>query len=170
MSLKQLSFTKISTLLSVSMLCLVVGACSRSTNTNTNEANVGDMAHFEGCYTIDKTALAQIKISQQDGRFVMQMKEPSTASTTWDAPEILDEISVDKAWEYFGVNALSLDKSDIEHVLSRQDGLMVLAKVKSASHHINPLLDSPYVVYIFRGANTIYQVACDDTPLDIVGG
>lgn len=98
----------------------------------------------------------------------MQMKEPDGAKTLWDNPEPLDEISVDKAWDYFGVNALSLDKSDVERVLARPDEMMVLAKVKDASQNINPLLDSAYVVYIFKGANTIYQVPCDETPVDII--
>lgn len=123
---------------------------------------------FVGCYGVEKNGLAQIKISEQAGNFVMQMKEPDGAKTPWDSPEPLDEISIDKAWDYFGVNALSLEKSDIERVLARPDQMMILAKLKDASQNINPLLDAPYVVYIFKGANTIYQVSCDDEPVNII--
>ncbi|OOR87564.1 hypothetical protein LP123_08185 [Moraxella bovis] len=128
----------------------------------------GQAEAFVGCYSVEKNSPAQIKVSEQAGGFFMQMKEPDGAKTLWDNPEPLDEISVDEAWDYFGVNALSLDKSDVERVLARPDEMMVLAKIKDASQNINPLLDSPYVVYIFKGANTIYQVPCDDTPVDIV--
>lgn len=128
----------------------------------------GQAETFLGCYSVEKNSPAQIKVSEQAGSFVMQMKEPEGAKTLWDNPEPLDEISVDKAWEYFGVNALSLEKSDIERVLARPDQMMILAKLKDASQNINPLLDAPYVVYIFKGANTIYQVSCDDEPMNII--
>ena len=106
---------------------------------------------FVGCYGVEKNGLAQIKISEQAGNFVMQMKEPDGAKTPWDSPEPLDEISI-----------------DIERVLARPDQMMILAKLKDASQNINPLLDAPYVVYIFKGANTIYQVSCDDEPVNII--
>ncbi len=158
-------------LLSLSLFMLT--ACSEpdpadNTVSQSQPHEDGQAAQFVGCYSIDKNLPAQIKISQRADGFVMQMKEPDQAKTPWDKPEPLDEISVDKAWEYFGVNALSLDKSDVESVLARPDEMMVLAKIKETSQNINPLLDSDYMVYIFKGANTIYQVPCDDKPLDII--
>ncbi|STZ55505.1 Uncharacterised protein [Moraxella lacunata] len=151
------------------LFALGLTACNQTTPTDNAPVKAdGQAGVFVGCYSVEKNSPAQIKVSEQAGGFVMQMKEPDGAKTLWDSPEPLDEISVDEAWDYFGVNALSLDKSDVERVLARPDEMMVLAKIKDASQNINPLLDSPYVVYIFKGANTIYQVPCDDTPVDIV--
>ncbi len=162
------------------VLTLMLSACNPSQHSSQNPSGADDenikshqeqvdqTLHFVGCYSIDKNLPSQIKISQKAGQFVMQMKEPENAKTLWDAPEPLDEIDIDKAWDYFKVNALSLEKSDVQSALARPDAMMVLVKVKEASQNINPLLDSPYVVYIFKGANTIYQVPCDDKPLDII--
>lgn len=155
----------------LSVFCtLSLTACNQSVPTdNAPTAKADKQARlFVGCYSVDKNNPAQIKVSEQAGGFVMQMKEPDGAKMPWDNPEPLDEISVDQAWNYFSVNALSFDKSDVERVLARPDEMMVLAKVKDASQNINPLLDSHYVVYIFKGVNTIYQVPCDDTPVDII--
>lgn len=156
------------------LLLLALTACQEPAPTdktltvNQETTSQTDTAHFNGCYAVEKNTPAQIKISTNDGQFVMQMKEPSSSASAWDKPEPLDVMSVERAWEYFGVNALSLNKSDVESVLARPDEMMILAKIKPATQNINPLIDSPYVVYIFKGANTIYQVACDDTPVDII--
>lgn len=123
---------------------------------------------FIGCYTINYHTPAQIKISQQNNQYVMQMKEPTGAKSVWDTPEPLNVMDIDAAWDFFAVNALNLNKSDIQAVLARPDKMMVLAHIKPASKNINPMLDSAFVVYIFRGSNTIYQVECDDTLVDIV--
>lgn len=155
---------------------LMLSACQQpndssiniQTNQSVGEQATDDTSAFVGCYTIDKHKPAQIKITHDGNAYFMQMKEPKGASTIWDQPETIYSLDIDSAWEFYKVNALSLDKSDIEMVIARPDHMMVLAKVKSSTININPLLDSPYVVYIFRGSNTIYQVECDDEQLNII--
>lgn len=141
-----------------------LGACSKPVQTTSAQQN----GEFAGCYTIDKAKPAQIKINQDGDKYTMQMKEPVGAKTIWDNPEPLELMTINDAWQFFGVNMLDLDKSDLHAVIARPDKMMVLAQVKQVSQNTNPRLDSPYVVYIFRGANTIYQVACDDVPLNII--
>ncbi len=150
------------------MMALGLAACDDKTAqvATSKESTVQQAVDFTGCYTIKKDGPAQIKISQTDGKWVMQMKEPQSSDKVWDNPEALVLIDTQKAWEFFGVNALGLDRADVEAVLARPDNMMLLAKVKSASKNVNPLLDSEFVVYIFRGSNTIYPVACDETPID----
>lgn len=143
---------------------VLLGACGQ--DAHVSKPAQTDMADFVGCYTINQQSPAQIKISQQEHGYVMQMKEPAGASAVWDKPERLEVLNVDSAWQFFAVNKLDINKSDVEAVLARPDKMMVLAKIKSASKNINPRLDSAFVVYIFRGSNTIYQVPCDDTPIN----
>ena len=151
------------------MLVLGMVACGdKGAQTKTQESSANQATDFTGCYTIKADSPAQIKISQANGQWVMQMKEPKGSENTWDKPEALTVMDNAKAWEFFGVNTLGLDNSDVEQVLARPDNMMLLAKVKSASKNVNPLLDSEFVVYIFRGSNTIYPVACDDTPISII--
>lgn len=146
------------------IVLLLLSGCQKVSDTHA----VHTQGDFVGCYTIDKAKPSQIKINLDDNQYTMQMKEPIGAKTVWDKPEPLDVMTVDTAWQFFGVNHLDLNKSDVEAVIARPDNMMVLAQVKTASHNTNPHLDSPYVVYIFRGANTIYKVACDDTPINII--
>lgn len=144
-------------------LSLLLVACNQEKPSL--QASENSPSDFVGCYTINQQSPAQIKISEQDGKYTMQMKEPQGASSVWDSPESLELVDVGSAWQFFAVNQLDLNKSDVEAVLARPDKMMVLAKIKSASKNINPRLDSAFVVYIFRGSNTIYQVPCDDTPI-----
>lgn len=153
------------------VLAIALSACQKQQNPTSQEAQTPSTPAqdvFVGCYGIHKDKPAQIKISLDNNQYTMQMKEPASAKTVWDKPESLKLISTDEAWDFFGVNQLDLNKSDVESVIARPDKMMVLAKVKSVAQHINPHLDSPYVVYIFKGSNTIYQMPCDDTPLDII--
>lgn len=150
------------------VLLSIVWLCACNQSTHNTKSTQDDVADFVGCYTINPHLPAQIKISQQNDHYVMQMKEPAGSSSVWDKPELLNVVKIDDAWKFFSVNALELNKSDIQAVLARPDNIMVLAKVKSASKNINPMLDSEFLVYIFRGSNTIYQVPCDETPMDIV--
>lgn len=148
------------------MLVLGMVACGdKGVQTKTQESSTNQATDFTGCYTIKADTPAQIKISQADGQWVMQMKEPKGSATPWDKPEPLAPMDITKAWEFFGVNTLKLDSSDVEAVIARPDNMMLLAKVKTASKNVNPLLDSEFVVYIFRGSNTIYPVECDEIPL-----
>lgn len=143
----------------------IVACGDKGVQTKTQESSANQATDFTGCYTIKADTPAQIKISQADGKWVMQMKEPKGSVTPWDKPEPLAPMDIAKAWEFFGVNTLKLDSSDVEAVIARPDNMMLLAKVKTASKNVNPLLDSEFVVYIFRGSNTIYPVECDEIPL-----
>lgn len=145
------------------ILSLLLVACNQEKPSL--QASENSPIDFVGCYTINQQSPAQIKISQQEHGYVMQMKEPQGASAVWDKPERLEVLNVDSAWQFFAVNKLDINNSDVEAVLARPDKMMVLAKIKSTSKNINPRLDSAFVVYIFRGSNTIYQVPCDDTPI-----
>ncbi|OOR90250.1 hypothetical protein B0181_04895 [Moraxella caviae] len=127
------------------------------------------IADFIGCYTVSHDEPAQIKLSEKDGKLVMQMKEAANKGRVWDSPEPLEALSMAKGWQYFNVNALDLDSQDVSAVVARPDGMMALAKVRAEAANVNPLLDSEYVAYIVRGTNTIYKVACDDTPTDLLG-
>lgn len=127
---------------------------------------VASYADFDGCYTISYDEPAQIKISKQQDKWVMQMKEGVGKRTVWDKPEPLDELKVSQGWEFFKVNMLDLDKKDVQAIIARADGMLALAKVHDAAKNTNPRLDSEYVVFIAQGSNTIYKVACDDKPVN----
>ncbi|SPX85127.1 Uncharacterised protein [Moraxella ovis] len=114
-----------------------------------------------GCYTVSHEEPAQIKINQVEGGFNMQMRELEGSPNVWDKPAPLAVIDVDKGWDYFKVNTLDLNKNDVDAMIGRSDGMMVLAKVKDTAININPRLDSSYVMYIVQGSNTVYKVACD---------
>lgn len=139
---------------------LVLTACGEP-STNNTQNNTTATNELVGCYAITKNTSAQIKISHDTG-YAMQMKELDGSGQTWDKPEPLEVLSKDKAWEFFKVNALDLQSTDISHVIARPDGVMALAKLNSTITNINPLLDSEYVVHLFHDVSTIYQVPCDD--------
>ena len=44
----------------------------------------------------------------------------------------------------------------------------MLAHVRPVYANIDPLLDSEYLSYIYRGANTIYRVECDEVNTDVL--
>lgn len=165
---------KIFTSLLLMVSILTLSACNKNTPEQHKEATKETISQennhqdFIGCYTINFHSPAQIKISEQDNKLVMHMKEPKGAKEIWDKPEPLQTIDNNQAWEYFKVNTLDLNKTDVQSAITRPDKLMTLLKIKEASKNINPKLDSDYVVYIFQGANTIYKVECDDTQVDIV--
>lgn len=121
-----------------------------------------------GCYTVSQDEPAQIKISLDGDALVMQMKEPKGSSSVWDKPEPLEMLDMATGWRYFKVNSFDLNQDDVEQIVARKDGVMALAQVKESIKNINPLLDSRHVMYIVHGSNTVYQVPCDDTPLDLV--
>lgn len=118
---------------------------------------------FSGCYTVDKSEPAQIKVSQQDNGLVMQMKEPVSAKRVWDSPEPLEILDVNQSSNYF-----SIESKEVTHLIARPDKLLVIAHVDSAFANMDPLLDSDYLGYILQGANTIFKVECDDIHSDEV--
>lgn len=143
---------------------LFLSACyDRQGQTGATIEAVTDLSVFEGCYTVSSDEPAQIKVSQQGGSWVMQMKEPASAKRVWDDPEALEVIENSDIPQFF-----SIDPDNVDAVLGRPDRVLVLAHVKPAYANIDPLLDSEYLSYIYRGANTIYRVECDDVNTDIL--
>ncbi len=130
---------------------------------NTVVAETTDLSIFEGCYTVSSDEPAQIKVSQQGGSWVMQMKEPASAKRAWDDPEPLEMIENSEVPQFF-----SIDPDNVDAVIGRPDRVLVLAHVKPVYANIDPLLDSEYLSHIYRGANTIYRVECDDVNTDIL--
>ena len=144
---------------------LSLSACNDS-NTQTNTETVettADLTIFEGCYTVSHDEPAQIKVSQQSGTWVMQMKEPASAKRVWDDAEPLEIIEKKAIPEFF-----SIDPDNVDAVIGRPDRVLVLAHVKPVYAKIDPLLDSEYLSYIYKGSNTIYRVECDDVNTDIL--
>ena len=144
---------------------LFLSACNDS-NTQTNTKKVetsADLSVFEGCYTVSHDEPAQIKVSQQNGSWVMQMKEPASAKRVWDDAEPLEVIENSDVPTFF-----SIDPDNVDAVIGRPDRVLVLAHVKPVYANIDPLLDSEYLSYIYKGANTIYRVECDEVNTDIL--
>ncbi|NRD70334.1 MULTISPECIES: hypothetical protein [Psychrobacter] len=168
MSLRSNVFYKRLTLLMVSITAssaLLLSACNDSNtqaDTDVVEA-AADLSVFEGCYTVSHDEPAQIKVSQQDGAWVMQMKEPASAKRVWDDAEPLEVLENSEIPTFF-----SIDPDNVDAVIGRPDRVLVLAHVKPVYANIDPLLDSEYLSYIYRGANTIYRVECDDVNTDIL--
>jgi len=142
---------------------LFLSACNHS-STQADSEVATDLSVFEGCYTVSQDEPAQIKVSQQEGAWVMQMKEPATAKRVWDNPETLEVVDNSDIPQFF-----SIDPDNVDAVIGRPDRVLVLAHVKPSYANIDPLLDSEYLSYIYRGANTIYRVECDDINTDILG-
>jgi hypothetical protein len=144
---------------------LFLTACDSNSTQPDNEVveKTVDLAIFEGCYTVSNDEPAQIKVSQQAGTWVMQMKEPASANRVWDNPEPLEALNKSEIPKFF-----SIDPDNVDAVIGRPDRVMVLAHVKPVYANIDPLLDSEYLSYIYKGANTIYRVDCDDVNTDIL--
>lgn len=143
---------------------LLTGCNDNSTTTEKEVAKTEtDLSVFEGCYTVSNDEPAQIKVSQQEGRWVMQMKEPASAKRVWDTAEPLEELDNSEIPKFF-----SIDPDNVDAVIGRPDRVLVMAHVKPVYANIDPLLDSEYLSYIYRGANTIYQVECDKVNTDIL--
>ncbi len=145
---------------------LLLAGCDSQTNPSADSQkveNAADLSLFEGCYTVSHDEPAQIKVSEQNGAWIMQMKEPASAKRVWDDPEALEIIQNTDIPKFF-----SIDPDNVDVVIGRPDRVLVLAHVKTAYANIDPLLDSEYLAYIYRGANTIYRVECDDVNTDIL--
>ncbi|MFZ2844052.1 hypothetical protein [Psychrobacter sp.] len=145
---------------------LFLTACNDSSSSKIDAKTVetaADLSVFEGCYTVSHDEPAQIKVSQQGGSWVMQMKEPASAKRVWDDAEPLEVIESSDIPKFF-----SIDPDNVDAVIGRPDRVLVLAHVKPVYANIDPLLDSEYLSYIYKGANTIYRVECDDVNTDIL--
>ena len=147
-------------LLSVVMGSTLSAGCSESKQVVRDDST--DLSVFAGCYTVSHDEPAQIRISEQAGKWVMQMKEPVGAAEVWDEPTELEEITNGDVPNYF-----SIDPQHVDAILARPDKVMVMAHVKTAYANIDPLLDSEYLAYIYRGANTIFKVDCDSVNVDL---
>lgn len=147
---------------------LLVG-CDNSSNNPTAIADSEvtaakpDLSIFAGCYTVSHDEPAQIKVSEQNGAWVMQMKEPASANRVWDTPEPLEVLDKAQIPKFF-----SIDPDNVDAVIGRPDRVLVMAHVKPVYANIDPLLDSEYLAYIYKGANTIYRVECDEINTDIL--
>jgi len=168
MSLRSTVFYKSLTHLTVGIAvssALFLTACNDSDKQlSADTAEPVDLSIFEGCYTVGSGEPAQIKVSQQDNSWIMQMKEPASAKRVWDDPEQLELIENSEIPNFF-----SIDPDNVDVVIGRPDRVLVLAHVKPVYANIDPLLDSEYLSYIYRGANTIYRVECDEVNTDIAG-
>lgn len=162
----------------LSLLAVSITACSalllvgcdnsqqpKSVNETDNSAAVAqpDLSVFAGCYTVSHDEPAQIKVSEQNGKWVMQMKEPASANRVWDTPEPLEVMSAKEIPKYF-----SIEPKNVDAIIGRPDRVLVMAHVKSVYANIDPSLDSEYLSYIYKGANTIYRVECDEVNTDIL--
>ncbi|OXL13311.1 hypothetical protein CAN34_13990, partial [Psychrobacter sp. DAB_AL32B] len=74
------------------------------------------------CYTVSHDEPAQIKVSQQGGSWVMQMKEPASAKRVWDDAESLEVIENSDIPTFF-----SIDPDNVDAVIGRPDRVLVLA-------------------------------------------
>lgn len=148
-----------------SLLMLSLSGCNDSSTTavESEPSAQPDLTIFAGCYTVSYDEPAQIKVSEQQGEWVMQMKEPASANRVWDDPEKLELVDNSEIPKFF-----SIDPDNVDAVLARPDRVLVLAHVKTAYANIDPLLDSEYLSYIYRGANTIFRVECDEVNTDIL--
>ena len=165
MSLRSNVFYKRLTYLMLSMTvgsAIFLSACNDTSSVQA-DAEGADLSVFAGCYTVSPDEPAQIRVSEQDGAWVMQMKEPASAKRVWDTAEPLEMIDNSEISKFF-----SIDPDNVDAVLGRPDRVLVLAHVKTAYANIDPLLDSEYLSYIYRGANTIFRVECDEVNTDIL--
>lgn len=145
------------------VLPVALSACQPIDGQDDSSASKGDLSlagDFIGCYTVGHNEPAQIKINQTMDGFNMQIKDLDKPDV-WDNPTPLMVMEADKGWDYFEVNTLDLHKGDVDGIIGRADGMMILAKVKDNAKNINPRLDSNYVMYIVQDSNTVYQVSCD---------
>ena len=144
---------------------LFLSACNDSnTPDDAKKAEApADLSIFAGCYTVSRDEPAQIKVSQQGGGWVMQMKEPASANRVWDSAEPLELVDSSEIPKFF-----SIDPDNVDAVIARPDRVLVLAHVKPVYANVDPLLDSEYLSYIYKGANTIYRVECDEINTDIL--
>lgn len=144
---------------------LWLGGCSTNdpAPNKVTDQSKPDLDTFIGCYTVGHGEPAQIKVSQDGDQLIMQMKEPARNQRVWDDPEPLEPVPVSEVRSFF-----SIDPDNVDAMIARPDRVLVLAHVKSVYANIDPLLDSEYLSYIYRGANTIYKVDCDDINTDII--
>ena len=157
--------TILATILVACSVLFLMGCSDNSSTALDNEMaeTKVDLSIFEGCYTVSNDEPAQIKVSEQQGTWVMQMKEPASAKRVWDTPEPLEIVKNSEIPKFF-----SIDPNNVDAVIARPDRVLVLAHVKPVYANIDPLLDSEYLSYIYKGANTIYRVECDEINTDIL--
>lgn len=167
-------------MVSVAFIVSCTNPKDKQSNTQSNAQNHADVAHnnervtdksmapelnvFSGCYAFSLDEVSNIKISQQNNQWVMQMKEPESANRVWDTPEPLEPISHAELHKYFAVNA-----SQIDTAIARPDRVLVMAHLKPSYVNLDPLIDSEYLAYVYKADVPIYHVNCDNTKVDIIG-
>ena len=92
LDLHRLNIRKTRLLLAMAVTSTVLLTACNDTQGSGDTVAAEDLTVFAGCYTVSHDEPAQIKVSQQDGAWIMQMKEPANASRVWDDPEPLELI------------------------------------------------------------------------------
>lgn len=124
-----------------------------------------------GCYTFDNNEqgvpdYAMLKISIAQDALVMQMKNDDKA-VLWDAPERLQTLpALSDGFEFFKVNAININAADVLAVAAREDKVMAIAHIRPELKQMG-VLDSEFIINVAGAVNTIYQVPCDDVPMDL---
>lgn len=123
-----------------------------------------------GCYTFAYNQqsypdYAMLKLSMVGDVLAMQMKN-ADANKPWDDAEDLQALPIGDGFEFFKVNALDVAMTDIMAVAARPDAVMAIARISPQAQNIKGL-DSDVIIHIAGAVNTIYQVACDDVPMDL---
>ena len=157
----------------VCVLSLNLLACSKPQNpssardTSSTQSTASNDV-FVGCYTVSHSEPAQIKIikngdSKSGESYAMQMREFNDPTKNWDKPEAMQVIATDSPdiQKYFDIKAD--EHQYLEKVIARSDRVFVLAKITDSFASLNPQFDSPYLGYIYKGSNTVYKVACEQT-------
>ena len=150
-----------------------ISGCSQSdsgsqqthqTSAPTNSAHTAPSKDsLVGCYTDSHSEPAQIKIIKNGDNYAMQMREFNDPKKGWDKPEAMQLLASDspEIQKYFDIKAD--EHKYLEKVIARPDRVFVLAKITDSFASLNPQYDSPYLGFIYKGSNTVYQVACEQT-------
>lgn len=150
-------------------LAVVLSACGEQPVATTNASGTAAPSTdaYVGCYTIEQGTPASIKVSRDGESYSMQMKEPEGEDRVWDAPEKLNQLSKNQGWRHFSTNSINLTSADVSaDILVRPDEFLALAKLHDTAANTNPMIDSSYAVSLMGAVNTIYQVPCDETPVN----
>lgn len=160
---------RFATLLCPLLLLTSITACQKTPTTQSSDAQGQSSAQssaaeaqdtLTGCYTVNHTEPAQIKISKHGDNYSMQMRQYNDPSKDWDTPTPMQVLANDnpEIGKYFDIKAG--ESKFLEKVIARPDRVFVLAKITDSFASLNPQYDSPYLGYIYKASNTVYKVSC----------
>lgn len=166
--MKLMFMKKFSELLLINILAIgTLTACNQANQQPDKPSQDSHADVFAGCYTVSHDEPAQIKINHQisdeGDRYTMQMRAFNDPNQAWDTPTPMDVFANNspEIQKYFDINA---DENQyLEKVIARPDRVLVLAKITDGFANLNPQFDSPYLGFIYKGSNTVYKVACENT-------